>query len=411
MTKYLSILYIGGDFITTNVTTLISGEKQVKFITKAVASRTERNTKYAMIALKNEITNVSVIHPISDFILKNWKHSLFNTQKHHANNIIKFLNFLITNNHQYRIKSLEDIDIEHGTEFLNHLTYKEHKPKGTVRGFENTLIKFYLFLYDKAIIQTNVNDRVNIYSGKHAPLSPFQNVHFLHQKKKEILHFIPEQYIFLFLELAYQLQPNIALGVYMQFFGGLRVGELVNLRVMDLKTIGPYGQDGLLADLQTRNFRDDLKSTCGNDFVKKPRIQLIYGYKDILRTFYKQHMRNIIIAKGDEPLFQNKQHNALTGSMYRYYFNNLKKQFLNYLRQSDNPVDNINALSLENTSWSTHIGRGIFSNLIAEEAENLYEVSFSRGDSSLESVLPYFSNTKRIKEKLEQRLNGLLTSN
>lgn len=400
----------GGSFIRDNNVLQIPLHNRIKFITKAVTSKIENDKKYALIAVKNQTTNVSIIHPISDFIIRNWKHSLFNTQKRQANNTVKFLNFLYSQNSTYTVNSLEDLTIEHGTEFLNFLTYKERKPKDTVRGFEKTLLNLYSFLYEKEIITTNVNERINIYAKDKDFPSPFKSAYFLNKKKKDTLHFIPEKYIFLFLELAYQLQPIIALGVYMQFFGGLRSGELVNLRVMDIKPIGPYGQNGLVADLQTRYLRNDLKSTCGNDFVKKPRIQLIYGYQDLLKTFYKQHMQNITVIKGDEPLFQNKKQQALTGSMYRYYFNNLKQQFLEYLRHSKNATDNLNALSLENALWSTHIGRGIFSNLLAEEAENIYDISFPRGDSNLESVLPYFSNTQRIKEKLEKRLDQLLTS-
>ncbi|KRF55461.1 hypothetical protein ASG98_00050 [Bacillus sp. Soil531] len=382
---------------------------QIKFTVKAIISKKD-NKKYVVIVLKDKSTNISIIHPISDFILTNWKQSSFNTQRSHAYNTIKFLNFIYSKEKTYNLNSLTNLTYEHGTEFLNFLTYEEDKSKDTVKRFEKTLIKFYDYLFDREVIPSYSIKRFNIDQENNYISSPFRNVHFAHKKRKDTLHLIPEPYIFLFLELAFQLQPRIALGVYMQFFGGLRTGELVNLRVMDIKTLGPYAQDGILADLETRILNSNSISTSGNDFVKKPRVQLIYGYKDLLKAFYKQHMNNIYTINGTEPLFQNKQQQPLTGSMYRYYFNNLKDQFLKHLRNSTNVKDNINALALENVRWSTHIGRGIFSNLLAEQATNLYEVSFPRGDSSFTSVLPYFSNTKRIKDKLEKRLDELLTS-
>ncbi|MEH7561795.1 hypothetical protein V7169_13965, partial [Priestia megaterium] len=104
----------GGSFIRDNNVLQIPLHNQIKFITKAVTSKIENDKKYALIAVKNQTTNVSIIHPISDFIIRNWKHSLFNTQKRQANNTVKFLNFLYSQNSTYTVNSLEDLTIEHG---------------------------------------------------------------------------------------------------------------------------------------------------------------------------------------------------------------------------------------------------------------------------------------------------------
>jgi len=49
----------------------------------------------AVIGLKNTELDVHVIHPISQFIMDNWKNKQFNTQRKHANNIVQFLNYLV----------------------------------------------------------------------------------------------------------------------------------------------------------------------------------------------------------------------------------------------------------------------------------------------------------------------------
>ena len=59
----------------------------------------------------------------------------------------------------------------------------------------------------------------------------------------------------------------------------------------------------------------------------------------------------------------------MTGASYRYYFTNAKKTFIDYLKQSQDPNDKIASISLSNTDWSTHIGRGIFTNMLAEVAK------------------------------------------
>ncbi|PFO83584.1 hypothetical protein [Bacillus cereus] len=382
-----------------------------RFIAKAVWSNKDQR-KYMVIAIKNIISNLSILHPISDFIVSNWKHCSFNTQKSHTYNIVKFLNFIYCKQNYYRLKTFSNLSLQHGTDFLNYLTYEENRPKQTVLRFEKTLIQFYKFLSKKKLLNFELNLEVarNHRTNQTYYRSPFKGVHLRNQKKENRLHNLPGQYVLLFLEIAYKYRPNIALGIYMQIFGGLRVGEVVNLRIIDLQTIGPFGQDGIVVDLDTRELRKDLASVSGNDYVKKPRFQLIYGYKDWLKLFYKQHMELTNNKIGHSPLFQTHKGLALTGGSYRYHFKIVKESFLQHLRNSSNPVDRINSISLENTPWSTHIGRGIFSNMLAETAKNLYEVSFPRGDSSLDSVLTYFSNTSRIKQKLEMRLDELFES-
>lgn len=57
----------------------------------------------ALIGLKDMTMDVEVIHPISDFIMENWKHREFNTQRKHANNTVKFLNYLLENKRKLNI--------------------------------------------------------------------------------------------------------------------------------------------------------------------------------------------------------------------------------------------------------------------------------------------------------------------
>lgn len=69
-------------------------------------------------------------------------------------------------------------------------------------------------------------------------------------KQGHIAHDLPEQYILPFIELAVKTANPIALGIYMQCFGGIRQGELVNIRKSDVNSIGSYGEFGLVVRLE-----------------------------------------------------------------------------------------------------------------------------------------------------------------
>ena len=58
----------------------------------------------------------------------------------------------------------------------------------------------------------------------------------------------------------------------MQIFGGLRAGEVVNIRTSDIKLIGPYGQDGLLLNVKNSINRVDIKDGSGSSYVKNQEI-------------------------------------------------------------------------------------------------------------------------------------------
>ncbi len=64
-------------------------------------------------------------------------------------------------------------------------------------------------------------------------------------------------------------------------------------------------------------------------------------------------------------------------------------------------------IKLEEYKWSTHLGRGIFTNLLVEEADNPYDIALPRGDSNLSSSLVYQGNTERMRKKLRTGCNKL----
>ncbi|WP_198510339.1 hypothetical protein [Bacillus solitudinis] len=78
--------------------------------------------QFPVIGLKNLDTGTHIIHPVTDFILHNWQARKFNTQKKHALNTVKFLNYLLINRLSMRMHSLSDLKLADGNKYLNTLT-------------------------------------------------------------------------------------------------------------------------------------------------------------------------------------------------------------------------------------------------------------------------------------------------
>lgn len=390
---------------------------KIKFIMHPVWIRIGRDSRkapiqkqHATLAIKTSITNQPVMHPLTDFIFSKWKHKSYNTMKIHAQNLAVFLNFLLKKQKSYKLYSLEHLHFEHAISFLNKLTL-EGKSRATVLSYRRTITEFYIYLSKNNLISTLSTSNEHLINSQNPIVNyiktQFENIIIPSSEKNNIEHDIPHIYILRFLEITFEVAHPIALGVYMQIFGGLRTGEVVNIRTSDIKLIGPYGQDGLLLNVQNNMNRTDIKDGSGSSYVKKPRDQLVLGFRDWLKQLYILHYQQYIKNSNTNAIFINKTGMPMTGASYRYYFTKAKIAFINYLKHSQDPNDKIASIALSNTDWSTHIGRGIFTNMLAEVAKNPQDVALLRGDDNISSSLDYMSNTKRMKTNLEYYLNQL----
>ncbi|MCU5054841.1 MULTISPECIES: hypothetical protein [Bacillus cereus group] len=390
---------------------------KIKFIMHPVWIRIGRNSQgtpmqkqHATLAIKTSITKQPVMHPLTDFIFSKWKHKSYNTMKIHTQNLAVFLNFLLKKQKSYKLYSLEHLHFEHAISFLNNLTL-EGKSRATVLSYRRTITEFYIYLSKNNLISTLSTSNEHLINSQNLIVNyiktQFENIVIPSSEKSNIEHDIPHIYLLRFLEITFEVAHPIALGVYMQIFGGLRNGEVVNIRTPDIKLIGPYGQDGLLLNVQNNMNRTDIKDGSGSSYVKKPRDQLVLGFRDWLKQLYILHYQQYIKNSNTNALFINKTGMPMTGASYRYYFTKAKIAFINYLKHSQDPNDKIASIALSNTDWSTHIGRGIFTNMLAEVAKNPQDVALLRGDDNISSSLDYMSNTKRMKTNLEHYLNQL----
>lgn len=361
--------------------------------------------QFAVIALKDLTTGTHIIHPLTDFIINYWQARKFNTQKKHALNTVKFLNYVLFNRRNMNIHSLSDLNFTDGNNYLNSLT-SEGQSRGSVKDSERTLTYFYLWLIDKGVSNLDKNRFIKKETqyGKSYYESPFQVVYPDH-RPPNVEHAFPIQYIPLLIEIAILVARPIALGVYLQLFGGLRVGEVVNLKRTQLKRRIANGD--FLFEVKDQNFRTDLKDSSGSNNVKRSRNQRVFQIRDWGESLFNDHIELFAAADKNNALFVNRDGKAMSGRSYRQYFDKLKGSFIEYLKSYGDSDDKLIAHHLSMMSWSTHIGRGTFTNMLAEVAENPYDIAFPRGDKSLLSSLSYMSRTERMRKKLEEKFNNM----
>ncbi|MDT8718890.1 hypothetical protein IAI10_19750 [Clostridium sp. 19966] len=386
----------------------------LRFTHRSVLIGEAGNKDYRVILmLKNIGTGIVVAHPLTEFF------SSFNNLEHSsivkkANTVVPFLNYIFFDNYKiYKLKNISELEFEHGVDFLNYLGKEEIKGKKldklTILAAESILKQFYYFLAEKNILnyisleQFTISKYENDSTGKKEYIkSPFKNVRYPRRKRTNSLKSIPKELILAFIDLAILEVPDIALGIYFQIFGGLRISEVINISSYGIELIGTNGTGGMIINLKRRFFREDILNNSGKGGVKKERYQPIIPILDLLPHLYSIHMKKINKNKNEEALFLNRDGKPMTEKSYRNRFDRLKKKFINCLESNNNPQLKIYSLTIRTKKWSSHIGRGTFSKLVADYTKNPTELAILRGDSSYEAVFTYLQGSFGVKESLNK---------
>ncbi|WP_411954738.1 hypothetical protein ACKXGF_02580 [Alkalibacillus sp. S2W] len=347
------------------------------------------------------------VHPVSNFLYTK-RGAKYNTLKSRGQIITSFLNWLnknifIFDESEARLSTLDFFKVEY---YLNQLV-SENKSAVTINHNILVLRDFLFYLVEIRVI----NNPSTVSEIQTRKVDRFNNFFDLYSKPNssesdDLIHEIHPNYIIEFLQLAYKYTNPIALGVYMQFFGGLRRGDVVNLTRSSLKSRGAYGELGLEAIIRNRNLRPDLIDSDGTNDVKKPRNQVIFSNK-LLAKFYESHLKSYKDNSGNNALFVDSNKMPMSGATYQYYFNKLKSIFIEKLLKSNNIEVSTYGLYLDSKQWSTHIGRGTFSNWVAETTSNPLDVAIARGDKSVESSLVYMEKSKTFLDGVNKVINSM----
>ena len=324
-----------------------------------------------------------------------------------ANVIVSFLNYAFFDA-EYTISKFEEITIETGISYLSQTKAN----KKTKEVYANKLTKFYFHCFqqgllpklteDTFIITTNYNNKEyikNIFYGKYE---------VVYEEKPEVIHSIDTKYIPMFFHTAADVAPDIFLGIFIQFMGGLRCSEVISLEYSNIRHKIQNNITTLSVSLKDKDLRPDLPNAYIAK-VKSPGTQtIIPAFGNLLEELYQEHKEKYKSDKHDA-IFVDKNGNPMTASTYAKRFNKVKKEFIRRLAELDDIEANSYAVYLSAYKWSTHIGRGVFSNLVAETSRNISEIAVWRRDSSLQSALSYLNDNKTVENKILNIMDNLYT--
>lgn len=358
-----------------------------------------------VIKLVNNQNSREVIHRYTEF-MNIWRNCNTKTALDAADYIVPFLNYITFQLNEKELPSVQDLTFDYGAEYLSK--YGEGKIRNTVLDCDRVISKFYYFLAERNMLNhINKGDFIFVTNKNGTPIlqSPFKSKYTPPSSRvANRLHNIEEDLIFEFLYTAIKIVPQIALGVYFQIFGGLRISEVVNLVYSNISVKEAYGRNGMVVRLIKTNLRPDLKDDATTS-PKKPRNQPIIPIGNCLYLLYKEHIKRYRNPLTDAVFIDFNGH-PMSKDTYRRNFERLKKAFMNRLKSSNSIHLKLYSNFLNTQPWSTHIGRGIFSNILSEIANNATEIAVWRGDSSLDTALSYVCDSKKVERKLILNMNA-----
>ena len=353
---------------------------------------------------------------MSTYIRQNYrgKSGSVNSQKNAAYELTKFLNFIVKKTQEsdpdytsLTKEGLNGLQLLHGAEYITYYTELIEnditRSPNYVYTIEKYLINFYNWLKNNYII-----DFESIYDT--SPFNDFELGTKYPRRDERIninLSDFGENRVALaiqFIEFSQKIAPEISLGICFQIFGGLRIGEVVNLSKDSISK--PYywsndnGKNQFILEVRDRQeLLFSHKKNLSHEQVKRPRNQAVMTSK-LLSEIYTSHKKylNKIENKVNvkEALFISPNSlQPISGKNYNEKFQKVKEIFLQTLSLNEQVED---YLFLTSKPWSTHICRGIFTNILLSTSMQIEEVAIARGDKNINTIIKYVEELNSIKK-------------
>lgn len=364
---------------------------------------TIHNIQKVYIALCNTETGEYLISPFSDF-LNEFAGRKTVTVSLAADIITRFLNYAIFK----KGKTIDTLTIQDGIDYLDSIT--ETAQKKTQSEYARYLTRFYAFLDKKNALKAVSPEELEYSADRegHRILeNPFMG-RFIEGTRNdaELIHNIEPEYLYTFIRTAMDEVPDIALGIFFQCFGGLRKSEVVSLEYKNISVTTVGDKKSMRLTLKDKDLREDI-STAFLAGCKRNRVQTVLpAYEDLLWELFEKHKKRYK-KPGCSAVFVDADGKAMTDAVYYRRFCILKDRFIERLRNSDSFDAKSYAVYLSTYKWSTHLCRGIFSNLIAQGTDNIMEIAVWRGDKDLTSALSYLTDRKQMDKNALKILNEL----
>lgn len=375
---------------------------------------------------------ISIPSSLTEFITLYYGKKAISTRRNTAIIVCAFLNYV-----KDRVKEGEDedffklkeeglygLELVHASKYLNYCMSDLKNSLDTVQQKEDILIKFYSFIVKKKImnnkkmkIEYKLVKPSNGDKAKKVYLTPFDdpNHKVIRPSKKKVINEkrnnMSKKLWKKFLSIAEEKAPDITFGIALQIMGGIRRGEIVNLILEDISVYNEYydyediPKGTFILEVNITDRTDELFVPRGIQIdtsspKKHRRNQPVFDFDNKLNERWKKHLerRSEILErtnKTSKALFVDKYGNPMSGNTYRKRFNKVKQAFLDYLKENSYSQYK----KYLNAPWSTHIGRGIFSNICVEAGltnvngtPNKRILANLRGDNYSDSCKPYIDD-------------------
>lgn len=362
---------------------------------------------------------------LNKFVINKYRLKPYNTIKNINTTIAQFMNFVrmeVANNEDegfdiLKEKGISALNFYHLATFLNYGALCGDS-YNTFMQKKDRLFEFYKRLKAHSVINvkwktTTVYDeaknKVVVYENPYNTTEFQLSIPSKFKNKVEKEKDLSDDEIELLLRLCKRYYPEIHFGVALCIYGGIRQGELVNLRFLDVRL---YDDKNIMSvnikDRQSILFKNRNISASG---VKRKRRQVVFNDDGLLYEYYENHKKlrtSIIEKKGikSPALLLDRNGNAMTGLTYLQKFYKLKQIFLQHIELKDYT----RYIELVESKWGGHICRGIFTNLCLRRgyAKSLDELMHLRGDTSEDSSKPYWNSRSIV--RATQRTIDILTS-
>lgn len=221
-------------------------------------------------------------------------------------------------------------------------------------------------------------------------------------QEKQIFRDVPNKVFKILLNLAIRYAPDIAFGIALQAFAGLRPGEVCNVR----QEGSPKGKGLIITETDGRftwvqidlSHEYAMRSDgviCGR--IKKERKQSVYpAYIEAFQVLYERHKKFLETRTYEKdycPMFVNVRGMAMTYSDYRNRFTDLVEKHLRpLLLQHSDPECRLYGQMLAENKLGPQSIRHWFSVQLALRGEDVAQLQFWRGDTNPQSAFTYLQD-------------------
>ena len=241
--------------------------------------------------------------------------------------------------------------------------------------------------------------------------------------RRRIFRDIPYKVFEILIPMAFRYSRDIAFGLCLQAFAGLRAGEVLSVR----QECSPLGKGITFTEIGGRVVKavidveqevlirdDDVEVS----MIKKERLQGVYPafLKAFCKAYeiHKEYLSGRTFDRDYWPMFINRNGEAMTYESYRIRFHDLVNNHLRpYLIQSADPELRLYGQLLYENQLGTHALRHWFTVQLVLRGEDIGAIQYWRGDSSPDSAFEYLQNKGDLTRELEaagDRLVELLIS-